>query len=275
MDDLRLDVCMWTKNSAGLLPRTLRRFDEIVPRDVIGNRIVIDEHSEDETASIAEDFGWAVHRNPSGGVASAANEALRRVSTPFFISIEHDILLARNWWPRIFDQIVNDQSVAVSQGIRVPSEPTLRAIYSHHVEHSIDNNIYRTDVIRKLGGFPYNCPVCTDAWLKINVESARYKWVIDPTVVSDHVRSGIRQEATHRGQLQAICTCTRFPSRNLSLKYLLRLTLTSPISGMKIAVRHNVPKAVLVYPYVRLHILQGWLSGSLKRTQLWRRYLDR
>lgn len=256
----RIDACIWTKNSATLLPKTLRRFNEVLPEKVIEQKIMIDDHSQDATVSIGKEFGWSVYPNPSNGIASAANEALRRVKSEFFMSIEHDILLASNWWPRIFEHMKN-KNVGVAQGTRMLTQPTLRAIYGHHVEHSIDNNIYRTKIVRDVGGFPYTCRVCTDTWLKRKIEAAGYKWEIDDTVVSEHVRSSIRQEADHRENLHRICTCK---SRYYPLKYLARITLTSPVTGLKIAIRSNKPKAVFVYPYIRLKILNGWMNGYLR-----------
>lgn len=262
MSNLKLDVCIWTKNSANTLPHTLKRFEQVVPADVIGNKIMVDDHSTDETVEIGERFGWESYSNPGSGVASGANEALRHVQTPFFMSIEHDLLLSKDWWPTVFNHM-SDERVAVSQGARLLTDPTLRAIYDNRDDHSIDNNIYWTEVIRQLGGFPSNCPVCTDTWLKRNVESAGYKWIIDREVVSDHVRYGIVQNAVHTYKLHSMCTCGRWRANRMNTKYLVRLALTSPATGLKIAVRYNVPKAVIAYPYIRLRILQAWLDGHL------------
>ncbi|MGP8069989.1 MAG: glycosyltransferase family A protein [Candidatus Bathyarchaeia archaeon] len=269
-----LDVCMWTKNSSKLLPHTLARFEQVMPYDVVRNRILVDDHSEDDTVSIAKSFGWTTYVNPGHGVASGANEALRHISSSFFMSLEHDILLASNWWPRIYQLVASDESVAVAQGVRLPSDPTLRAIYSQVVDQSIDNNIYRTKVIKKLRGFPTKCPVCCDAWLRVKVQSEGYRWLIDSSVVSDHVRIGLMNEASHRGQLQAMCTCGRYPARKISVPYLLRITLASPVSGLKMAIQNSAPKAFFVYPLVRLNILQGWLSGALKTIPEHRRCLS-
>jgi hypothetical protein len=172
------------------------------------------------------------------------------------MSLEHDILLAKEWWPRIYENIAKDRQAAVSQGVRQPNNPASYAILSNQVEFSIDNNIYRTEVIRKLGGFPEKCSVHTDASLKSKVESAGFKWIIDPTVVSIHIRFGFRQEASHRYALQRMCRCKNF----YSTRYLMRLTLTSPISGFKIALKHRLPQAVFGYPYLRLRILQGLVN---------------
>lgn len=259
----RLDVCLWTKNSAKLLPRTLQRFEEVVPEEVVGKKILVDDHSSDNTTAIAKGHGWRVYENPKSGVASGANEALRHVSTPFFISIEHDVLLANGWWPKIWRDIVTDPRVAVAQGWRAPTNRTLRAILADNVDYSIDNNIYRTDIIRQVGGFPNTCVVCTDSWLKRNLEDAGYKWLVDARVVSEHVRSGVMQEAAHRSRLHRMCTCKRW---SYPTSYVLRLTLMSPASGLKLALKHDAPAAFFAYPYLRVQILQGWLSGEIARS---------
>jgi len=260
MPNMKLDACIWTKNSAETLRQTLRRFEQVVPSEMIGNKIMVDDHSADDTVTIGKEFGWTIYPNPGRGVASGANEALTHVQTPHFMSIEHDILLSKDWWPRIFNHIM-DEKVAVSQGARLITDPTLRALYDNRDDHVIDNNVYKTEVIRKLGGFPSNCPVCTDTWLRRNVESAGYRWIIDRSVISDHVRAGIVQNAVHTYKLHSMCTCGRWPANRMKTKYLVRLALTSPATGMKIAVQHRVPKAVFAYPYIRLRILQAWLNG--------------
>lgn len=262
----KMDVCLWAKNSASLLPRTLRRFDEVVPREVINSKIMVDDHSEDGTVAIGEGNGWHIYENPGTGVASAANEALRHVSTDYFISVEHDILLAKNWWPKVLFDLLKDDTVAVAQGVRVFANPTLRSISKERLplEQGIDNNIYRTEIIRRVGGFPDVCTVCTDVWLRKNVENAGFKWIIDPSVVSEHIRLGVMHEVSHRVRLHRLCTCKRW---HYSTKYMLRLTLTSPASGLKMALRDKTPQAAIAYPFLRLRILQAHLASNIRNRE--------
>ena len=256
----KLDVCLWTKNSSSSLTRILHRFDQVIPKEAINNRIIVDDHSVDDTGSIGRRNGWWIYENPGNGVASAANEALRHVSTKYFISIEHDVLLSKDWWPRIFHNLLSDDRVAVAQGVRVFSNPILRSISRDRLalDQGIDNTIYRTDIIRQLGGFPYTCPVCTDTWLRKNVEAVGFKWVIDPTVVSEHIRLGVRHEISHRAYLHRLCTCKR---SQYPMKYMLRVTLTSPISGLKMGLRDKTPQTIVAYPFLRLRILQAHVAG--------------
>ena len=49
---MKVDACIWTKNSSKFLPITLKAFDNAVPKDVLGQRIMVDDHSEDKTISL-------------------------------------------------------------------------------------------------------------------------------------------------------------------------------------------------------------------------------
>ena len=262
----KIDACLWTKNGESVLPTTLRSFDQVVPKTIINKRIMVDDHSKDGTISIGEEFGWQVHKNPGNGIADAANEALRHVTTPFFLSLEQDVILARDWFPRIFSHM-SSVDIAVSQGIRIPTNRTLRAIWpttENFVGYSIDNTIYRTEVLRMIGGFPRKCRVCTDGWLKRNIEDAGYRWIIDPTVVSWHIRSGVRSTWKHDRHNPEMCTCGSWRRERTShFGKLLRLVLTSPLSGLKIAARNNTPVVVFAYPFYRLIMLQAWATDTM------------
>jgi glycosyltransferase involved in cell wall biosynthesis len=213
----KVDLVMWTKNGEKFLPKVFKRIDEVIPHKVINKKILVDDHSTDRTIEIAKNFKWDVYKNPSTGISSGANEALRHVETEFFISFEQDILLAKDWWTKI-PKHMEDRKVVVAQGIRLPTHPSLRkfAEYSYcdaaiapgglsrrrkkdknAVSESLDNTIYRSDVIRKLGGFPTKCPIFTSSDLFEVVESNGFKWIVDHTVVSDHIRCGLMEEIRH------------------------------------------------------------------------------
>ena len=263
---MKVDACIWTKNSGAFLPITLKAFDRAVPRHVLGQKIMVDDHSEDRTVEIGAGFGWNIYTNPGNGIASAANEALNHVVTPFFISIEHDIILPKDWFTRLFLRINGQENVAVCQGIRIPTDKTLLAIFSGKDAwkgYSIDNNLYRTNVIRTVGGFPRKCGTCTDGWLKKAVEGAGYEWVIDSNVVSRHIYTGIRHYWKREEKLTA-CTCGFWQrGRRYSFSYLLELAATSPARGLQIAIHHNQPKATFAYPYHRLMLLRAWLTSTM------------
>jgi len=262
---MKVDACIWTKNSSKFLPITLRAFEMAVPRDTLGQRIMVDDQSVDETIKIGATHGWHTYKNPGIGIASAANEALNHVTTPFFISIEHDIILAKDWFTRLVPRIEDHDNVAVCQGVRVPTDKTLRAIFGLDWKTwSIDNNIYRTSVIRKLGGFPRKCDgTCTDSWLKKTVEDAGFEWVIDSSVVSEHIYNGMRHYWRKEEKTKS-CSCQFWQQGRLDgFTLLFRLAVTSPIYGLQIALRHNQPKAIFAYPYHRIKLMDAWLTSTM------------
>jgi glycosyltransferase involved in cell wall biosynthesis len=122
----KIDLIMWTYNSAKLLPTVLRRINEVIPADVVNKKIVSDDHSTDQTAKIARELGWEVHVNRGKGLQANKQNALSLVSTPLFACFEHDVLLSSGWWRRA-SEAITDPHVGVVQGIRLSTEPTAQA----------------------------------------------------------------------------------------------------------------------------------------------------
>lgn len=79
-DKPKLDLVMWTKNGEKTLPLVLRQIDEVIPKENVNAKILVDDHSVDDTIKIAKDFNWQVYENPATGIPSGANEALRHNS---------------------------------------------------------------------------------------------------------------------------------------------------------------------------------------------------
>jgi glycosyltransferase involved in cell wall biosynthesis len=174
----KVDLVMWAKNGENVLPTVLKRIDEVIPHEVVCHKILVDDHSTDRTTKIAKEFNWNVYPNPKTGIPSGANEALRHVDQDFFISVEQDVVLAKDWWEKIPPHM-NGNKVAVAQGIRMSTEPTLRKLEEYVYSRlkssvndpirfgvSMDNNLFRTKIIRQLGGFPSNCLVCKNTLLR-------------------------------------------------------------------------------------------------------------
>jgi len=286
---MKVDLVMWAKNGEGTLSRVLNRIDEVIPHENVSNKILVDDHSTDNTVKIAKDFNWQVYINPNSGIPSGANEALRHVTTPLFISFEQDLFLAKDWWDRI-PPYMQKPKIAVAGGVRVFNNKILRTLSEfasersgeREIEVSMDNTIYKTQIIKALGGFPRECPVCTDTILykKINWFTP-YKWVIDSTVVSLHLRKGIRHELEHSRVMAGRCKRTKLcgcyyvphfkepelvikpkPRKSNSNLTLLRILITSPVRGLHVALKKKCPEIFFVYPIIRLYILSGCLKAK-------------
>ena len=61
----KIDLIMWTYNSAKLLPTVLARINEVIPAEAVNKKIVSDDHSTDQTAKIARDVAPGTKQWPS------------------------------------------------------------------------------------------------------------------------------------------------------------------------------------------------------------------
>ncbi len=216
---------------------------------------LLDDHSVDDTRDIGRRFGWEIYENPEWGVASGANEALRHVESPFFITFEQDILLARDWWDKI-PKYMENPKVAIAQGVRVATVESFRQLRKYTFSRkdvilaSLDNNIMRTKAMLELGGFPRDCPLCVDGYLWKKVLAYNYEWVVDTEVVSDHIRMGILQNVKKDLRRQSLCTCPK--ATGLSKKFkMLELFAFSPIRGLQMTLKTKHPQLFLLYPFLR------------------------
>ena len=258
----KVDLVMWAKNGERFLPFVLKRICQVIPDESVNQKIFVDDHSTDRSREIAREFNWIVYPNLKGGIPNGANEALRHVTSEFFVSIEQDLILARDWWERI-PPYMADSKVAVAQGLRFSTNPTLRKFEEYVLSrkepdwfHSIDNNIFRTEVIRQLGGFPSEHPAYVDSALRRKiVDETPYKWIVDKTVVSNHIRESIDNYIEHERLLHA-----RYHSSEGSFLKLLRLFATSPARGLIIAFKKREPSLLWIYTRSRWVILEAYLE---------------
>jgi glycosyltransferase involved in cell wall biosynthesis len=98
---MQVDVVLLTKNSEHLLCKCLTSVYQNVP---IKNLIVIDGFSTDRTVEILEKFnrkfGNVFLVQMHGSRAKARTEGIRRVSTEWFMFVDSDVLLCKDWFKK-------------------------------------------------------------------------------------------------------------------------------------------------------------------------------
>jgi len=290
----KVDVVMWTKNGAQTLPFVLKRIGEVIPDRFVNEKIIVDDRSTDETRKIAESFGWTVVFNEGRGISDGANTALRHVESEWFISFEQDLLLARDWWDNVPKALENSK-VAVASGMRFADKPMgIRKLQQYVAKKyrgeaklqswlrgremaaftlgkTLDNTIYKTQVVRTVGGFPkLESSSGVDTILAYLVDQAGYHWLVDYSVQSMHLRRGLKQELEHQywyaRQLNEIWrrieaeTSKRPPVTMFSVMYRF---LISPFTGLFMAYKTREASIVYIHPLLRFYYLKGLLeSGS-------------
>lgn len=290
----KTDLVMWTKNGAETLPSVLQRISEVIPEEPVGMKLIVDDQSTDNTRDIAESFGWTVKPNDGKGISDGANTALRHVKSDFFVSFEQDLLLAREWWNKI-PRYLDNPEVSVASGMRFASKPKGvrrmqqyvakkyrgeaelaswlrgREMAAFTLGKTLDNTVYRTEVVRAVGGFPSFCSsVGVDTILAYMLSEQGYSWRVDYDVCSVHLRKSLNQELRHQYwhakqlndvwmQIEKKTNARRPPVTKFDVIYRFAI---SPFTGVFMAYKTREPSIAYIHPLIRLYYLLGYLSSS-------------
>lgn len=280
-----IDIVMWAKNGELTLPMVLKRINQVIPQKTVNNKILVDDNSTDRTAQIATIEGWEVIPNQGTGIGDGANTALQYVTTTYFASFEQDLLLNPCWWNLISADLARAKSrrlnVGAISGVRLPDKPKgLRKLQEYILEKqrqkssdertrvfwfkTLDNTLYKTSVIRQLGGFPKKPKsVGVDNVLAARLHDSGYVWLVDHRIVSTHLREGIRHELKHDywyGKnfplLYQIMKWER-----LTLRSQLPRILFSPCRSLEVGIKKKAPEIIYIYPFSLLSEFRGIATG--------------
>jgi glycosyltransferase involved in cell wall biosynthesis len=121
----QVDVVLLTKNSGHMLSRCLTAIYENVP---VKNLIIIDAFSTDRTLQIIDSFNKA-HGNivlvqMGGSRAKARTEGMRRVSTEWFLFVDSDVVLCKDWYRKVQAEMAT--GAAAVWGLNVDVIPNVR-----------------------------------------------------------------------------------------------------------------------------------------------------
>jgi glycosyltransferase involved in cell wall biosynthesis len=294
----KVDLVMWTKNGAQTLPAVLHRINEVIPQEFVNKKIVADDASSDDTQRIASSFGWSVIPNKGHGISDGANTALEVVTSNVFISFEQDLLLTLDWWQKI-PPLLENSKVAIASGMRYADKPVgvkkmqeyvgrkyrgeanlaswlkSRDMSAFTLGKTLDNTIYKTKIIRQMGGFPkLRVNAGVDTTLAYKVDHAEYGWMVDYNVRSVHMRKGLKQELDHQywygAQLyeiwRKIGAETNRPPPVTRLGVIRRFVI-SPFTGLFMAVQTKEPSVIYIHPLIRFYYMKGLLQTSKTQKQ--------
>lgn len=122
---MQVDVVLLTKNSEHLLCKCLTSIYQNVP---VKNLIVIDGFSTDRTLDILEKFNRKFSNvllvQMEGSRARARTEGIRRVSTDWFMFVDSDVLLCKDWFKKAQADLA--VGVGVVWGLNVDVLPNVK-----------------------------------------------------------------------------------------------------------------------------------------------------
>ena len=271
---LKIDLVMWTLNAESTLERSLRSIETAVPGSVICHRCLVDGGSTDTTRVIGERFGWTVVTAHRRGIPFQANQALDLVDTPIFASFEQDVGVSPDWFRILMPRLLSDPRVAVVQGLRAASgSQYLEAIDGYGVRHglvppwvySIDNDLYRTDAVRSVGGFPLDYPMSTDGALRNILFEKGWKWRVYQDVVSEHYRDSFSKHLKHVVMQSAVgkVLWETYPEYPMNSK--LGRFLATPLIAANIASESRHPGVFVAFPLLRGVKALSRVIGSLSK----------
>ena len=278
---MKVDLVMWTFNGEKTLPPVLRRINEIIPRNIVNQKLIIDDGSKDNTVFIARNFGWNVINNEGKGISDGANTALKHVQTSYFCSFEQDVFLASDWWNKVSALILDKECIAAASGLRfLPRNNFCFSIEPYQLTRkdvdfyggfgkTLDNTIWNTEALRSIGGFPKVDFAGIDTLVLHLLESKGYEWLVDYNVRSLHLHYGdLLNEFKHYyfygSSLPQIYSYLKALSlyENENLRSLFLRLVKSPVSSFRMAFKMHDSRLMLSYPIIRLCWLLGYIHGT-------------
>ncbi len=290
----KVDLVMWTYNGEKTLRSVLKRINQAIPAEAVNKKIISDDQSTDDTRRIAKSYGWTVVFNEGKGISDNANTALKHVESEFFVCFEQDLLLTCDWWSKIPKALENPK-VAGASGMRFADKPPGVNMLQRYVAKkyrgdakleswlkgremaaftlgkTLDNTIFRTSVIREVGGFPKLASSSgVDTVLAYEIDKHGYHWFVDYNVQSIHLRSSLKQELNHQywyaKQLpemwRKVSSVTHKKAPPITKFGVVYRFLMSPFTGLFMAYKTREPSLAYVHPLIRLYYLRGYLTSG-------------
>ena len=177
-----IDVAILTMNSAAKLRECIGSIYRNVP---VRSLIVVDGYSTDATPAIVEDFqrrhGNVVFIQEKGTRATARQTAIRHVETDWFMFVDSDVVLSRNWFAEAQRQVRDD--VGAIWGIEIWSvlkgkkilwlfERVTLKIFEHR--GGTHDMLIRRRTVEDIK-IPYQLHTYEDAYIKTWIGSKGYK----------------------------------------------------------------------------------------------------
>ncbi|MCW3994745.1 MAG: glycosyltransferase family 2 protein [Candidatus Bathyarchaeota archaeon] len=183
----QVDVVLLTKNSEHLLAKCLTSIYQNIP---IKNLIVIDGYSTDRTLEVLKKFNRKYCNiqiyQMSGSRAKARTEGIRKVTTDWFMFVDSDVLLCKDWFKKVQADLAN--GVGAVWGLNVDVLPNIKSkrflkfqtMVARHCFH-LRGGMHDTLILRKaVEGIkiPEQLHAYEDAYIIRWIENHNYKVVV-------------------------------------------------------------------------------------------------
>ncbi len=179
-----VDVVLITLNSDRMLKKCLESIYQNVP---VNQVIVVDGGSNDYTLQIADYFNDLYHNvkiiKDNGNRATARQKGISNVTAPWFIFVDSDVVLCKNWYkkaiPHIKPNVGAVWGIEVWSTIQKPSALKLFLWVTHGIfrlRGGTHDTLIRTKVLDDIQ-IPKKLHVFEDAYIKNWIEKKNYSVV--------------------------------------------------------------------------------------------------
>ena len=192
-----IDVVMLTKNSGYILSKCLTSIYENVP---VRRLIIVDGYSEDDTLDILEnfnqEFGNVKIISDNGSRAEAREKGIQEVETEWFMFVDSDVILCKNWFEKAEKHIGDD--VGAVWGLNVDVIPNMKskiflkllalvARESFNLRGGMHDTLIRHELVRDIR-IPAQLHAYEDAYIVNWIRNKSYKLVIGDEIYCLHHR---------------------------------------------------------------------------------------
>ena len=239
-----IDVVLLTKNSDRVLEKCLKSVYANVP---VRQLIVVDGYSTDQTLSILKRFDNEYHNVKiifDGGTrATARQKGIESVGTTWFLFVDSDVVLCRNWFEKAVKRICGN--VGAVWGIEIWStvqNPKTLKIFLwvtrkiFELRGGTHDTLVRSDLVKDIQ-IPTNLHVFEDAYIKDWITNKGYKMIgcYDPFCI--HFRP--QKVWTFRGSLDIIADAIRYGSLSLIAKLIFAYGFYAAYSINQLFIRNG------------------------------------
>lgn len=221
-----IDVVLLTKNSERVLTKCLNSLYQNVP---VHRLIVVDGYSTDDTLTIVQEFNQK-HCNvtvifDNGTRASARQKGIMAVQTEWFMFLDSDVLLCRDWFQKAAKNVA--PHVGAVWGIEVwstlknPKVLKLFLIITHKIfdiRGGTHDTLIKTSLVKDIQ-IPKELHVFEDAYIKEHIIKKGYAVVVCYNPFCIHFRPD--SVWTFKGSLNIVTESLRLGSPRLISKLLL------------------------------------------------------
>ncbi len=192
-----IDVVLLTKNSAHLLDKCLASIYENVP---VKNLIVVDGFSTDSTMEIVNKInrkhGNITVLKVNGSRAKAREKGIRQVSTEWFMFVDSDVILSRDWFRKAEKNVKSD--VGAVWGVNIDVIPNVKdkrflklqsliARQCFGVRGGMHDTLIRRKAVEGIR-IPEQLHAYEDAYIINWIKEKRYKTVIGDDIYCLHLK---------------------------------------------------------------------------------------